>query len=90
MEQDSIKEGIKGKNKRRKKNMVGIIEIITGLIILVVGAVLGGIRIFNVPRGWNFSGAACKRYLVFTLAALAGGIALIVFGAIAIQSGGIQ
>lgn len=64
--------------------MIGIIEIIIGVIVFLVSFVYGLIRIINNPRGYNFSANAFKRWLFFALLGVVGGLALIIFGIIAL------
>lgn len=64
--------------------MLGIIELSIGIIIALVSVVLGAVRIIKSPSGWNFSGAAKTRYLIFTIIGILAGIALIVFGSLAL------
>lgn len=64
--------------------MLGIIELSIGIIIALVSVILGAVRIIKSPSGWNFSGAAKTRYLIFTIIGILAGIALIVFGSLAL------
>ena len=56
------------------------IQVIVGIALIAVAVVYGLIRILAVPMGLNFSAAAVIRYVIFTVIAVAGGIALITFG----------
>lgn len=69
--------------------LVGIIELVIGCVVTLAGLVTGLIRLIKNPTGWNFSKAAFIRYLIFMLIAIVGGVALIIFGSIAIR-GSIQ
>ena len=64
--------------------MLGIIELSIGIIIALVSVVLGAVRIIKSPSGWNFSGAAKVRYLIFTIIGALAGAALITFGILAL------
>ena len=64
--------------------MLGIIELTIGITIVLVSVVLGAVRIIKSPSGWNFSGAAKTRYLIFAIIGILAGIALIVFGSLAL------
>ena len=64
--------------------MLGIIELSIGIIIALVSVILGVVRIVKRPSGWNFSGAAKTRYLIFTIIGALAGAALITFGILAL------
>ncbi len=64
--------------------MIGFIEIIIGFIVLLPSIVFGLIRIINSPRGYNFSASAVQRWLFLTIPGVVGGLALILFGFIAL------
>lgn len=55
------------------------IQTIVGVVLIVIAAVYGLIRILAVPMGLNFTAAAIFRYIIFTIIAAGGGIALIAF-----------
>ncbi len=64
--------------------MLGIIELSIGIIVALVSFVLGVVRIVKSPSGWNFSGAAKTRYLIFMIIGILAGAALITFGSFAL------
>ena len=64
--------------------MLGIIELSIGIIIALISIVLGVVRIIKSPSGWNFSGAAKARYLIFTIVGALAGAALVTFGILAL------
>ncbi len=64
--------------------MIGFIEIIIGFIVLLLSIGYGLIRIINNPSGYNFSATAVQRWLIFTIIGVVGGLALIIFGFIAL------
>ena len=64
--------------------MLGIIELSIGITIAIVSVVLGAVRIIKSPSGWNFSGAAKTRYLIFAIIGALAGAALITFGILAL------
>lgn len=55
-------------------------ELIIGILVCLAALVFGILRIAKTPNNYNFSKKANQRYLIFTIIALTGGIALIVFG----------
>lgn len=64
--------------------MLGIIEIIIGVIGCVAALAFGVIRVVKNPRGWNFSKAASIRWIIFMALSFMLGVALIAFGCFAL------
>ena len=64
--------------------MIGIIEICIGAVVLLAALIFGIVRIVKTPKGQRFTKAAFTRWLIFTIIGSAGGIALIVFGVLAL------
>ena len=58
--------------------MLGIIEIVVGVIGCIAALTFGIVRLVKSPSGWNFSKSASLRWTIFMGIALVLGIALII------------
>lgn len=60
--------------------MLGIVEIVIGVIGCIAALTFGTVRLVRNLSGWNFSKAASVRWTIFMIIALVLGVALITFG----------